>query len=63
MYLGSSISPIVVYTDHNPLVFLSRMSGANQRLLRWSLTLQEYSLDIRHKKGVENVMADALSRS
>lgn len=63
VYLGSSISPIVVYTDHNPLVFLSRMSGANQRLLRWSLTLQEYSLDIRHKKGVENVMADALSRS
>ncbi|KAL0153953.1 hypothetical protein M9458_050710 [Cirrhinus mrigala] len=62
VYLGNSISPVVVYTDHNPLVFLSRMSGANQRLLRWSLTLQEYSLDIRHKKGVENVMADALSR-
>ncbi len=62
VYLGNSISPVVVYTDHNPLVFLSRMSGANQRLLRWSLTLQEHNLDIRHKKGVENVMADALSR-
>lgn len=25
VYLGSSSAPIVVYTDHNPLVFLTRM--------------------------------------
>lgn len=62
VYLGNSIRPITIYTDHNPLVFLSRMSGANQRLLRWSLFLQEYNLDVHHKKGSENVMADALSR-
>lgn len=57
VYLGNSISPVVVYTDHKPLVFPSRMSGANQRLLQWSLTLQEFNLYIRHKKWVENSMA------
>ena len=63
VYVGSSILPVVVYTDHNPLVFLSRMYNQNQRLMRWSLIVQNYNLIIRHKKGSENVMADALSRS
>ena len=62
VYLGSSSLPIVVYTDHNPLVFLSRMYNQNQRLMRWALAMQDYSLEIRHKKGSENVVADALSR-
>ncbi len=35
----------------------------NQRLLRWSLYLQEYNLDIQHEKGSENVVADALFRA
>ena len=38
------------------------MKNKNQRLVRWSLTLQEYNLDIRHIKDKDNVMADALSR-
>uniref|UniRef100_A0A3B1J0P6 Gypsy retrotransposon integrase-like protein 1 n=1 Tax=Astyanax mexicanus TaxID=7994 RepID=A0A3B1J0P6_ASTMX len=62
VYVGSSCFPVIVYTDHNPLVFLSRMYNHNQRLMRWSLMLQEYNLEIRHKKGSENVIADALSR-
>lgn len=62
VYLGSSSAPIVVYTDHNPLVFLTRMYNKNQRLMRWSLVVQGYNLDIKHKKGSENVLADALSR-
>lgn len=55
--------PVVVYTDHNPLTFLSSLRCANQRLVRWSLFLQAHSLDIRHIKGSDNVMADALSRA
>ncbi len=38
VYLGNSPQPIIVYTDHNPLVFISRMSGSNQRLLQWAIT-------------------------
>lgn len=62
VYLHTTVHPVLVFTDHNPLTFIYRMKNKNQRLMRWSLTLQEYSLDIRHIKGRDNVMADALSR-
>ncbi len=63
VYVGGSAIPLLVYTDHNPLTFLAQMSNANQRLMRWALIVQEYNLDIRHMKGSENVIADALSRA
>ena len=52
----------MVYTDHNPLLFLHRMYNQNQHLMWWALIVQGYNLVIRHKKGSENVSADALSR-
>ncbi len=61
VYVGSIILPVVVYSDHNPVVYLSKMYNQNQRLTRWSLLLQSYNIDIRHKKGADNVFADALS--
>ena len=60
VYLGSQ--PIQVFTDHNPLVFLSHMRNSNQRLMRWSLLLQDFNVQIFHRKGTDNVIADALSR-
>lgn len=63
VYVGSSVLPVTVYTDHNPLVFLSRMYNHNQRLMRWSLIVQNYNLIIKHKKGSENIIADTLSRA
>ena len=60
--LGSTPFKIKVYTDHNPLTFLKTMKNKNQRLVRWSLALQEYNLEIQHIPGSENVVADALSR-
>lgn len=62
VYIGSTVQPVNVYTDHNPLIFLQRMSNANHRLMRWSLICQGYSLNICHKKGTDNVVADSLSR-
>ena len=61
-YVTAAQFPLVIHTDHNPLVFLNRLKNKNQRLLRWSLTLQGYDLDIRHIPGKDNVTADALSR-
>lgn len=29
VYVGSSLCPVLVYTDHNPLVFLNRMLNLN----------------------------------
>ena len=60
VYLDSM--PFKVYTDHNPLTFLKTMRNKNQRLVRLSLALPEYNLEIQHIPGSENVVADALSR-
>ena len=62
VFLKYPMHAVQVYTDHNPLVFIDKMKGKNQRLLRWSLALQEYSLHIHHIAGRENVVADMLSR-
>ena len=63
VYLGSASDYITVYTDHNPLVFIDRMRNSNQRIMRWSLILQPYPLHIKYIRGVENIIADALSRA
>ena len=62
VYLGSTVHPVKVYTDHDPLKFLSRMYNSNRRLMRWSLLLQPFNLQIVHIRGKDNIIADALSR-
>ena len=61
-YINPARFPLQVYTDHNPLVFLSKVKTKNQRLWRWSLALQSHNLEIHHIAGKDNVLADALSR-
>ena len=63
VYVGGGVVPVVVFSDHNPLTFLHQLQNPNQRLMRWALFLQPYNLQIRHIKGVGNVMAHALSRT
>ena len=56
------MNEILVYTDNNPLVFINKMKDRNQRLLHWSLALQEFSLKISHIRGKDNIIKGALSR-
>ena len=55
-------SDIIIFTDHSALKYLLTKQNAKARLIRWVLLLQEFNLQIRDKKGVENVVDDYLSR-
>jgi hypothetical protein len=55
-------SKVFVYTDHPAIKYLLAKKDAKPRLIRWILLLQEFNVEIRDKKGVENVVADHFSR-
>ena len=55
-------SDIIIFTYHSALKYLLTKKNAKARLIRCVLLLQEFNLQIRDKKGVENVVANHLSR-
>ncbi|GJT05924.1 reverse transcriptase domain-containing protein [Tanacetum coccineum] len=56
------LSKTIVYTDHSALKYLFNKHDAKPRLIRWVLPLQGFNIEIKDKKGAENLAADHLSR-
>ncbi|KAG5887326.1 hypothetical protein JTB14_009020 [Gonioctena quinquepunctata] len=52
-----------VVTDHWSLCWLNNLEDPTGRSGRWSLKLQQYSFDLVHRKGKENVVPDMLSQT
>ena len=58
-----SVGTVTVFTDHNPLLYIDKMKSLSNRLFRWSIFLQNYDLQIKHIRGIDNKLPDFLSRS
>ena len=54
--------PFVVKTDHQSLKFLLEQRIGTPAQQKWITKLMEYSFAVEYKKGIDNKVADALSR-
>ncbi|GFY19326.1 retrovirus-related Pol polyprotein from transposon opus [Trichonephila clavipes] len=54
--------PVKVITDHAALT-LTNGKNLSSRMIRWALKLSEFNIEWEHRPGVQNVVADLLSRN
>ena len=55
--------PFTVLTDHVSLKYIKNLKfSASQKLIRYSLLLENLTFDVVHVKGKENIVPDILSR-
>lgn len=52
-----------VYTDHSALKWFLSLENPTGRLARWGVRLSSFNFIMKHRRGVDNVIPDALSRA
>ena len=62
VYLHGSPHPVLLRSDHKPLVYLNGKAELGMRLSRWMEQLCDLTFEIGYVKGKDNAAADALSR-
>jgi hypothetical protein len=61
-YLAGSPHKVIIYSDHQNLLYWKEPHKISHHVAREVLMLSEYNFEIHHIKGVMNRQADALSR-
>jgi hypothetical protein len=61
-YLAGSPHKIIIYSNHQNLLYWKEPHKISRRVAREVLMLSEYNFEIHHIKGTSNGRADALSR-
>jgi ribonuclease HI len=54
---------VILFTDNQAIPFLHKCVITSNRVARWLMEIQQFDLEIRHIEGVQNHLADVLSRS
>jgi hypothetical protein len=56
------LKEFVIHSDHESLKHIRGQAKLNKRHVKWVEFIETFPYIIKHKKGKENVIADALSR-
>lgn len=56
-------SQFTLVTDHRPLTWLNSVNSPNSRIVRWRLSMEDYTYKVVYKPGRINSNVDSLSRN
>ena len=51
---------VTLYSDHNPITYLTETTPKSSKLVRWALALQELNVSFVYRAGRNNEAADCI---